>query len=103
MSSPTSLLWTRKSGQGWINFGANVSLDNTVSYGAFYVVNPTGKPQSVRVGTASDDAEQILIDGKEVWIHNVARGSGSANIQDHSPLFDLAPGKHLVLAKIFEG
>ncbi len=98
-TGPTSLTWTRMSGPP---FQLN-ACDDCMAYVAFYVENTTGQPLEVSVASASDDGEQILIDGKEVWNNSVPRGSGRAQVQDRSPLLDLAPGKHLVLQKVYEG
>jgi len=76
---------------------------NVMAYVAFYIVNPLNAPLTAIIGSASDDSQQILIDGKEVWINNVCRGSASSNILDFSPPVDISPGKHLVLQKVFEG
>jgi hypothetical protein len=96
---PTSLSWTRLSGP---LFQLNACSD-CMSYLAFYAENTTGKPLQVSVASSSDDGEQILIDGKEVWNHSIPRGNGRAQVQDRSPFFDLAPGKHLVMQKVFQG
>ncbi len=96
---PASLTWTRTAGPLF----QLSTCDDCMSYVAFYAENTTGKALEVSVASASDDGEQILIDGKEIWNNSVPRGNGRAQVQDRSALFSLAPGKHLVLQKVFEG
>ncbi len=98
-ASATALVWTRiGAGLGWFELN---SCDQCMSYLAFYV--ELENPMKVAIGSASDDSEHILVDGVERWIHSIARGAGTANPQDHSPIFTLGAGKHLVLQKVFEG
>ncbi len=98
-TSATALVWTRiTTGNGWFELN---SCDQCMSYVAFYV--ELDKPMRIGIGSASDDSEHILVDGVERWIHSIARGAGTASPQDHSPEFDLAAGKHLVLQKVYEG
>ena len=99
---PPSLVWVPRAAQpgGWFSLGP---CTDCLTYLAFYVVNPTAETLRVRVGAASDDGCQVLVDGREVLNVSVPRQSGGAAIQDHGPLFDLAPGKHLVLQKVFQG
>jgi len=99
-TAPTSIVWTRMTGPGWFQLN---TCDSCMSYVGFYVENTTGKTLRVSAASASDDSEQILFDGKEVWIHNIPRGAGGARVQDRTPLLDLTPGKHLILQKVFEG
>jgi hypothetical protein len=94
-----SLVWTRTAGPVF-QLGA---CDDCMSYLAFYVENTTAGVLKASVGSASDDGEQILIDGQEVWNHGITRGNALAQVQDRTPLLDLAPGKHLVLQKVFDG
>jgi hypothetical protein len=98
-SGPSSLLWAHMTGPVFLPS----SCDDCMGYVAYYAENTTGGVLRVSAASASDDGEQILVDGREVWNHSVPRGSGVAQVQDRSPLFDLAPGKHLVMQKIFEG
>jgi hypothetical protein len=64
----------------------------------------------VDIGLASDDSVQVLLDGVEIHINNVARGAGGANtIQDvvlSSAVPELNPltkGTHRLMVKVFEG
>jgi hypothetical protein len=98
-TTPLSAIWTRMTGPaGWIELN---TCDECMAYLAFYVTVP--EAMNLAIGSASDDSEQILIDGNEVWAHAIGRGSGAAFVQDRSLLFNLSAGKHLVLQKIFEG
>lgn len=99
---PRSLVWTVVTGFGWLDLNAG-DPDDVMSYLAFYVVNRGAAPLPVAIGSGSDDSQAILVDGRQVWIHGVERPNGAAQAQDHSPVFDLGPGKHLVLQKVFEG
>ncbi len=100
-TTANDLTWAPKEAvNGWFQLG---NCDNCLSYLATYVVNPTGGTLRVRIGSASDDGEQILVDGIEVWNHSISRPAATAEPLDRSPLFDLAPGKHLVLQKVFDG
>jgi len=105
LPSPTSLVWTRftDDGNGLMDlFPDPPNPQNIVTYVAFYIVNPLDETVRVKAGAGSDDAIQILLDGEEILIHNIGRG-GSATPQDRSELFDLTPGKHLCILKIFQG
>ena len=64
----------------------------------------------VDVGLASDDSVQVLLDGEELWINNVARPAGLPNeVLDLVPgsgiaaLSPLAAGRHRLMVKVFEG
>ncbi len=74
---------------------------------------------NVDLGLASDDSIQVLLDGEEIFIHNIARGSGlvdevqdvvcgtiggtCANTLDVGQLAPLSKGVHFLLVKVFEG
>jgi hypothetical protein len=82
--------------------------DNVMSY-AFVYVN-VEEDIVTDIGLASDDAVQVLLDGQEIWINSVARGSDVANtIQDvilasaTPALNPLTAGQHRLLVKVFEG
>jgi hypothetical protein len=63
----------------------------------------------VNLGVSSDDSVQILLDGEQVHINNVARGALGRTYQDtpatHPGLGNIAlrAGGHVLLVKVFEG
>ena len=102
--------------------------DRIMMYAVVYVDVETAR--DVDIGLASDDSVQVLLDGEEIWIHNIARGSDAANVvQDLlcsdvnsagctnflppvnglasttsiPQLAPLAAGKHILMVKVFEG
>ena len=80
-------------------------LDGLMTYACVFVENLTGAAlPNVRIGAASDDAIQILLNEDEVWINNTARGFGGAGqVQDWTPRFTLPDGVSRLLVKVFEG
>jgi hypothetical protein len=87
-------------------YGGN--LDSIMMYALVYIDVP--QDVTVDIGLASDDAVQVLLDGEEIHINNVARGFGGANtIQDIvssnlvSQLRPLEAGVHRLMVKVFEG
>ena len=82
--------------------------DNVVSYGFVYV--NVDSDIVTDIGLASDDAVVVLLDGQEIWLNSVARGSGNpGTIQDVissatvPALNPLTAGQHRLLVKVFEG
>jgi hypothetical protein len=63
----------------------------------------------VSLGVSSDDSVQILLDGEQIHINNVARGATGRVYQDtpatHPGLGNIAlgAGGHVLLVKVFEG
>jgi hypothetical protein len=63
----------------------------------------------VHLGVSSDDSVQILLDGEQIHINNVARGALGRVYQDtpatHPGLgnITLGAGRHVLLVKVFEG
>ena len=65
---------------------------------------------TVDIGLASDASVQVLLDGQEIWIRNIAREFGMSNsVQDvvrgsETPaLSPLRAGRHRIMVKVFEG
>ncbi|MGH9362473.1 MAG: hypothetical protein ACRD2T_11200, partial [Thermoanaerobaculia bacterium] len=66
-TAATSTTWTALGAPaGWFQLN---TCDQCMSYVAFYAENDAGGSLKVRIGSASDDSQEILIDGKEVWIN----------------------------------
>jgi len=78
------------------------AANNSMAYAVTYVhVEADLDPVNLCVG--SDDAVQVLIDGEEVWINDIARGWGTG-CQDEVPLLDgLEAGLHMIMVKVFQG
>ena len=100
---PTVFSRYRKDGQVDLNSEFGGQLDGVMAYGQVYVT--VDEPMDVFLGISSDDSVQVLIDGEEVWINNIARGgSGSCSPQDFTfdPVF-LEEGTHSLMVKVFNG
>jgi hypothetical protein len=81
-------------------------LDNLMAYAQTYVINKTGGDlDEVHLGVSSDDSIQVLLNGQEVWINNVARGgSGPCAPLDSVPApVTLHAGVNSLVLKVFEG
>ena len=81
-------------------------INNIMMYAVTYITLEDDAVVDLCVG--SDDAVQILIDGVEVHLNDVARGVGGANeCQDTVPVPDdglLSAGEqHRIMVKVFEG
>jgi len=95
-------------------------VNQNVMYAVTYV--HLEEDMELDIGTASDDAIQVLIDGEEVWINAVARGFGApdevqdtvcadpnvggffcSNLDVVDTLLPLSAGDHTILIKVFEG
>jgi len=63
----------------------------------------------VHFGVSSDDSVQILLDGEELFKHNIPRGALSRQYQDTPATFPelgnvtLVKGVHTLMVKVFEG
>jgi len=63
---------------------------------------------TVNFGVGSDDAVQVLLDGQEIHLNNVARGVGGGYPDNPSNFpqlgdVDLSAGQHVLVVKVFEG
>jgi hypothetical protein len=81
-------------------------LDGVMMYAVTHFETEYDLP--VDIGLASSDSVQVLLDGEEIWIHDVAREVGPENVvQDVIALgtepFGLWPGHHRLMVKVFEG
>jgi hypothetical protein len=85
-------------------YGAN--LDQLMLYAVAYI--DVAADITVDIGLDSDDSIQVLLDGQEIWINNIARGMG-ASVADLIPaasvpaLNPLTAGVHKLMVKVFEG
>ena len=86
--------------------GAN--LDRQMMYAVTYV--HVAEDIVVDIGLDSDDSVQVLLDGSEIWINNVARGTAGNNAvvdvvrADTQPLLNpLSAGVHRLMVKVFDG
>ncbi len=80
-------------------------LNNLMMHAVFYVI-AENELSGIQLGLASDDSVQVLLDNQEVWINNIPGGRGfdpANTVQDTSLPFDLTPGLHKVMVKVFEG
>jgi hypothetical protein len=93
-----------------INFNDyyGVNLDQLMMYAVCYV--DVAADMVVDIGLDSDDSVQVLLDGTEIWINNVARGQGGPNaVVDVissgavASLNPLTAGRHKLMVKVFEG
>jgi hypothetical protein len=93
-----------------INFGDyyGANLDRTMMYAVAYV--DVAADIVVDIGLDSDDSVQVLLDGNEVWVNNVARGMGASNAvadvisaSGTPALNPLTAGRHKLMVKVFEG
>ncbi|MBI4602583.1 MAG: hypothetical protein HY721_11545, partial [Planctomycetes bacterium] len=81
-------------------------LENMMTYALAYL--DVEADTTVSFGVASDDSVQVLLDGGEIHINNVPRGTGPG-YQDtpftHPGLGDvvLSRGPHVLMVKVFEG
>ncbi len=82
-------------------FGADPG-DNYMCYAACYVVNTTGADLMVDLLVASDDSVQVLLNGEEVWINNIARAL-DIGAPDIAYGVTLLEGTNRLLVKVFEG
>ncbi|HVR75587.1 MAG TPA: NPCBM/NEW2 domain-containing protein [Planctomycetota bacterium] len=109
---PTVFAWNDADGRIDLNdeaFGGDP--DNVMAYAQAYIINTTGDPIEVYIGSSSDDSIQIFLNGEEAWIHSIARGGSDAcTPQDVSPdgfIFAdahlLEPGENSILVKVWEG
>ena len=85
-----------------------MNLDQLMMYAVCYV--DVAADIVVDVGLDSDDSVQVLLDGAEIWINNVARAQGGPNaVVDlissgtEASLNPLTAGRHRVMVKVFEG
>ena len=93
-----------------INFNDyyGVNLDQLMMYAVCYV--DVAADQVVDIGLDSDDSVQVLLDGAEIWINNVARAQGGPNaVVDviasgaEASLNPLTAGRHMLMVKVFDG
>jgi hypothetical protein len=83
-------------------YGGNI--DNVMMYAVTYV--NVAADVSVDLGVGSDDSVQVFLDGQEVHINNIARGSGQNAVDDivsQPSLNPLGTGCHILMVKVFEG
>jgi hypothetical protein len=87
-------------------YGAN--LDQLMAYAVSYI--DVAADMVVDIGIDSDDSIQVLIDGNEVFVNNLARAMGGANtvvdVVSSATVASLNPltaGVHKVMVKVFEG
>jgi hypothetical protein len=104
-SPPTTPTWTawldRDDTINFDNFyGGNI--DNIMTYAVTYLKLETDLVADIGLG--SDDSVQVLLDGVEIHINNIARGDGGANVvQDTIVGVGMEAGIHKLMVKIFEG
>jgi len=103
----TGKFFTYSSFQSLIDYNLVFGEDqsNYMAYAAAYVVNQTGGDLVVDMGLTSDDAVQVLLNGQEVHVNNVARGVSppGGGAWDVVPGITLEEGSNLVIVKVFEG
>ena len=87
-------------------YGAN--LDRLMMYAVTYV--HLSEDMVVDIGLDSDDSVQVLLDGSEIWIKDIARGTAGSNAvvdvvatADQPLLNPLSAGVHKIMVKVFEG
>jgi hypothetical protein len=77
-------------------------INNVMCYAAAYV-NVT-EDATLDIGLASDDSVQVLIDGVQVHLNNIARAADAPNVvQDYARGVSLTVGCHLIVVKVFDG
>ncbi|MBI4601902.1 MAG: hypothetical protein HY721_08060 [Planctomycetes bacterium] len=105
---PTWYAW--EDGDDTIDFTAVYRGDENqvMAYAVTYV--ELEEDMVLDIGLGSDDSIQVLLDGEEIHINDVARGAGGTNaVQDlvlasSMPALNPLPrGVHRILVKVFEG
>jgi hypothetical protein len=77
-------------------------INNVMCYAAAYVT--VAEDTTVDIGLDSDDSVQVLIDGVQVHINNIARGVLAPNtVVDLVTAVNLSAGCHIILVKVFDG
>ncbi|MBI4600486.1 MAG: NPCBM/NEW2 domain-containing protein [Planctomycetes bacterium] len=77
-------------------------VNQVMMYAVTYV--EAAEDMTVAVGLGSDDSIQVLLDGVEIHINNIARfHDGSNAVQDVIPGVSLGAGTHKLMVKVFEG
>ena len=60
--------------------GVDGTIDQAIFHAFLYIKNDTGGDLEATIQVASDDSVQVLLDGSEIWIHNVGRGVGANGV-----------------------
>ena len=105
---PTWFAWNDRDDS--INFDDDVfsdnlddDINNAMAYALVYANNTTGSAIFGNMGVASDDCIQVILNGRSVWNHSIARGSGNpGEVQDRFPAV-INPGLNRIMVKTFEG
>ena len=85
-------------------YGGN--QDNQMMYAFVYVTFEDD--MEVDIGLGSDDSVQVLFDSEEVYINNISRGCGGANVAQDIALLStdfgiVEAGVHTLMVKVFDG